>query len=74
VKDSNVPGLLRTVGGVQHESTATCLDSGGLVRTLRDGDLHRWTAVDVVPLYGMQEVWGSNPHSSTQFTVYNSKS
>ena len=73
MKDSNVPGLLRTVGGVQHESTATCLDSGGLVRTLRDGDLHRWTAVDVVPLYGMQEVWGSNPHSSTQFTVYNSK-
>jgi hypothetical protein len=33
VKYSNVPGLLRTAGGVQHESTATCLDSGGLLRT-----------------------------------------
>ena len=22
--------------------------------------------MDVLPLYGMQEVWGSNPHSSTQ--------
>jgi hypothetical protein len=33
VKYSNVHGLLRTAGGVQHESTATCLDSGGLMRT-----------------------------------------
>ena len=68
MKYSNVPGFLRTDGGVQHESTATCLDSGGLMRTLWDGDLRRWTCVDVLPLYGMQEVWGSNPHSSTQFT------
>src|ERR1039457_1716936 len=55
------------LGTVQHESTATGLDSGGLQRTSWDADLHRWTAVDVVPLYGMQEVWGSNPHSSTRF-------
>ena len=33
--------------------------------TLEDGDLPRWTRVDVLPLDGMQEVWGSNPHSST---------
>jgi hypothetical protein len=26
-----------------------------------DGDLRGWTRVDVVPLYGMQEVWGSSP-------------
>jgi hypothetical protein len=51
--------------GVQHESTATGLDSGGLVRTPGDGDLHGWTAVDVLPLDGMQEVRGSNPRSST---------
>jgi hypothetical protein len=30
-----------------------------------DGDLRGWTRVDVVPLYGMQEVWGSSPLSST---------
>jgi hypothetical protein len=54
-----------TLGTVQQESTATGLDSGGLMRTFWDGDLHRWTAVEVVPLYGMQEVWGSNLHSST---------
>jgi hypothetical protein len=24
------------------------------MRTSGDGDLHRWTAVDVLPLYGMQ--------------------
>ena len=53
------------LGTVQHESTATCLDSGGLMRTSWDGDLRRWTRVDGLPLYGMQEVWGSNPHSST---------
>src|ERR1017187_6200708 len=39
---------------VQHENTATGLDSGGLMRTSWDGDLHRCTAVDVLPLYGMQ--------------------
>jgi hypothetical protein len=54
VKYINVPGLLRTAGGVQHESTATGLDSGGLMRTSWDGDLHRCTSVDVLPLYGMQ--------------------
>jgi len=31
------------------------------MRTSSDGDLHRCTTVDVLPLYGMQEVWGSNP-------------
>ena len=50
---------------VQHESTATGLDTGGLAGTPWDGDLHRCTTVDVVPLYGMQEARGSNPHSST---------
>ena len=58
----------------KHESTATGLDSGGLMRTSRDSDLHRCTSVDVLPLYGMQEVWGSNPHSSTPGQKYNSKS
>jgi hypothetical protein len=33
------------------------------------GDLQRWTAVDGLPLDGMQEVWGSNPHSSTCSTT-----
>jgi hypothetical protein len=55
---------------VQHESTATGVDSGGLVRTSWAGDLRVWTAVDVLPLDGMQEVWGSNPHSSTQVRTY----
>src|SRR5262245_15543585 len=32
-----------------------------------DGDLRRWTRVDVLPADGMQEAWGSNPHSSTGF-------
>jgi hypothetical protein len=54
---------------VQQRSTATCLDSGGLLGTCRDGDLRWWTSVDGLPLDGMQEVWGSNPHSSTQVTV-----
>ena len=62
----NVCGRLRIGGGVQHESTATDPDLGGLECTLRDGDLHRCTAVDGLPADGMQEVWGSNPHSSTQ--------
>jgi len=50
---------------VQHESTATGAHLAGLVRTLGDGDLHRRTAVDVLPADGMQEVRGSNPLSST---------
>jgi hypothetical protein len=53
-------------GFVQQKSTATGADLGGLVRTLRDCDLHICTAVDVVPLNRMQEVWGSNPDSSTR--------
>jgi hypothetical protein len=61
----NVRGLLRIDGGVQHESTATCPDLGGLECTLQDGDLRLCTAVDGLPADGMQEVWGSNPHSST---------
>ena len=51
---------------VQQESTSTGLDAGGPKRTREDGDLHRDTRVDGLPLDGMQEVWGSNPHSSTQ--------
>lgn len=35
----NVSGHLQVGGGVQHESTATCPDLGGLECTLRDGDL-----------------------------------
>jgi hypothetical protein len=50
---------------VQQGSTATCLDSGGLLGTCRDGDLRWWTSVDGLPLDGMQEVRGSNPRSST---------
>ena len=49
----------------QQESTATGADLTGLVRTSWDGDLHRRTAVDVLPADGMQEVRGSNPRSST---------
>ena len=33
--------------------------------TWEDGDLHRWTRVDVLPPDGMQEVSGSSPLSST---------
>jgi len=33
---------------------------------LQDGDLRLETCVDVLPVDGMQGVWGSNPHSSTQ--------
>src|ERR1035441_6170151 len=51
---------------VQHESTATGLDAGGPGCTLRDGGLRLRTPVDGLPLDGMQEVWGSNPHSSTR--------
>jgi hypothetical protein len=50
---------------VQRESTATGADLTGWVRTAGDGDLHRRTAVDVLPVDGMQEVRGSNPRSST---------
>jgi hypothetical protein len=59
---------------VQQESTATGPDAGGPGCTLLDGDLRRWTAVDGLPLDGMQEVWGSNPHSSTPAQSGNSKS
>jgi hypothetical protein len=50
---------------VQQGSTATCLDAGGPGCTLRDGGLRLRTLVDGLPLDGMQEVWGSNPLSST---------
>ena len=59
---------------VQQESTATGADLTGRARTSWDGDLHRRTAVDVLPADGMQEVRGSNPRSSTQFKEINSKS
>ena len=55
----------RGLRAVQQESTATGPDSGGLVRTSRDGDVGRWTRADVLPADGMQEVRGSNPLSST---------
>ena len=59
----SLPGRL----AVQQESTATGADLTGRARTSWDGDLHRRTAVDVLPADGMQEVRGSNPLSSTQF-------
>src|ERR1019366_908321 len=59
---------------VQQESTATGLESGGLVRTSGDGDLRLYTRVDGLPLDGMQEVRGSNPRSSTAAQGHNSKS
>jgi hypothetical protein len=58
---------------VQQESTATGLDAGGPEWTREDGDLRLYTLVDGLPLDGMQEVWGSNPHSSTG-QKHNSKS
>jgi hypothetical protein len=61
---SGVP--LGTDGAVQHGSTATHPDAGGLAGTQEDGDLHGWTPVDVLPPDGMQEVSGSSPLSSTQ--------
>jgi Sigma-70 region 2 len=53
------------MGAVQHGSTATHPDAGGLAGTREDGDLHGWTRVDVLPPDGMQEVSGSSPLSST---------
>jgi hypothetical protein len=53
------------VEAVQHGSTATHPDAGGLAGTREDGDLHGWTRVDVLPPDGMQEVSGSSPLSST---------
>jgi hypothetical protein len=51
--------------GVQHGSTATHPDAGGLAGTREDDDLRGWTRVDVLPPDGMQEVSGSSPLSST---------
>ena len=59
-----VTGSAAGTAGVQQESTATGLDAGGPEWTRADGDLRGWTRVDGLPLDGMQEVWGSNPHSS----------
>jgi hypothetical protein len=50
---------------VQHGSTATGADESALLCTGEDADQRLWTRVDVLPADGMQEVWGSNPHSST---------
>src|SRR5216684_4173127 len=61
-------GVTGSIGGtaaVQQESTATGPDAGGPEWTREDGDLRLHTRVDGLPLDGMQEVWGSNPHSST---------
>ena len=60
-----MPALRLDGGAVQHGSTATGADGGAPWETRRDGDLRGWTRVDVLPPDGMQEVWGSNPHSST---------
>jgi len=54
---------------VQRESTATGADLTGLERTPWDGDLHRCTAVDVLPADGMQEARGSSPLSSTRSQI-----
>jgi hypothetical protein len=56
------------MAAVQHGSTATHLDAGGLVGTREDGDLQGWTRVDVLPPDGMQEVRSSNLLSSTWFS------
>ena len=53
------------MAAVQHGSTATHPDAGGLAGTREDGDLHGGTRVDVLPPDGMQEVSGSSPLSST---------
>jgi hypothetical protein len=69
-------GVTGSVGGTaaaQQQSTATGRDRKGRVRTPWDCDLRGWTPVDGLPLDGMQEVWGSNPHSSTG-QKHNSKS
>jgi hypothetical protein len=58
---SSAAGLLR----VQQGSTATSADEGRRRCTFRDGDLRERTPADVLRGDGMQEVWGSNPHSST---------
>ena len=57
--------LLAGMAAVQHGSTATHQDAGGLAGTREDGDLRGWTRVDVLPPDGMQEVSGSSPLSST---------
>jgi hypothetical protein len=54
-------GDVARMEAVQHGSTATHPDAGGLARTREDGDLHGWTRVDVLPPDGMQEVIGSSP-------------
>jgi len=64
------PRLVLAAGmaAVQHGSTATHPDVGGLAGTREDGDLHGWTRVDVLPPDGMQEVSGSSPLNSTRST------
>src|SRR5450759_3018373 len=62
------PVRLAGTAAVQQESTATGRDAGGPEWTREDGDLRRYTLVDGLPLDGMHEVWGSNPHSSTRST------
>jgi hypothetical protein len=57
--------LLAGMAAVQHGSTATHRDAGGLAGTREDGDLRGWTRVDVLPPDGMQEVSGSSLLSST---------
>jgi hypothetical protein len=51
VRAASGPRLVPPVGmaAVQHGSTATHLDAGGLVGMREDGDLHRWMRVDVLP-------------------------
>jgi len=47
----------------QQGSTATDLDAGGRAGTRGDGDLRRYTRVDVLPLDGTQEVRSSKVKS-----------
>jgi hypothetical protein len=64
-------GGVARIEAVQHGSTATHPDAGGLAGTREDDDLHRCTRVDVLPAAGMQEVWGSSPLSSTPVQMVN---
>src|SRR6266516_573838 len=58
--------VCRGAAAVQQESTATGADVGGRAGTREDGDLRRYTLVDVLPGDGMQEARGSSPLSSTR--------
>jgi hypothetical protein len=50
-------------GSVPQQTIATGPDAGTLAGTREDGDLHRWTVVDVLSPDGMQEVRSPNSDS-----------